>query len=334
MSDRALGRKTAHASLDYFEDQHPPAGDFLRDVLEGFAKTPKSVPPVYFYDAEGSAIFDQITEAPEYYVTRTELALLDTIAPELAERAGPGAVVIEPGSGSSVKIRKLLGALGDPAGYLGLDISRSHLVSAVEELAADYPDVSVGAVCADFTGGLNVDHLPMPDGRRVIFFPGSTIGNFEPGAARDVLAGFRAGMRPGDAVLIGADRVKAEDRLIAAYDDAAGVTAAFNLNLIDRINRELDGTIDRDALVHLSVWNAEKARIEMHLEARRDTRFAIAGEHFEMKKGERLHTENSHKFTLESFEALANSAGFTVAKSWSDAEDLFTLFWLEPCWEA
>ncbi len=334
MDDRAIGRMQAHASLDFFEDQHPPKGDFLRDVLDGFAATPKRVPPVYFYDAKGSALFDEITGLDEYYVTRTELGLLDTISDALTERAGPGAVVIEPGSGSSVKIRKLLDTLKDVSGYLGLDISKTHLVNAVSEIAADYPDVSVGAVCADFTGGLNIDHLPMPDGKRVIFFPGSTIGNFEPDAARDLLRGFRNGMRSGDAVLIGADRVKDEARLVAAYDDAKDVTAEFNLNLIDRINKELDGDIDRDALAHRSIWNAEKSRIEMHLEAKRDIEFSISGEPFSMKAGETIHTENSHKFTLESFTSLAESAGFTVAQTWSDPENLFTLFWLEPCWEA
>jgi len=334
MTDRAIGRDIEHASLDFFEDQHPPVGDFLRDVLDGFARTPKTVPPVYFYDAKGSGLFDQITETPEYYVTQTELALLDEIAPELAERAGHGAVVVEPGSGSSLKIRKLLDALGDPAGYLGLDISKSHLISAVEDLATDYPDVSVGAICADFTTGLNIDHLPMPTGRRIVFFPGSTIGNFEPDAACQVLSGFRNGMREGDAVLIGADRVKDRETLVRAYDDAAGVTAAFNLNLLERINRELNGSIDVSAFTHVALWNEDAARIEMHLEARRATRFCIAGTPFEMEKGERIHTENSHKFTIESFEALAKRAGFSVRRHWSDAAELFTLFWLEPNWEA
>ncbi len=334
MSDRALGRQQVHAQLDFFEDQHPPKGDFLRDVLDGLSASPMRLPPIYFYDAKGSALFDEITELDEYYVTRTELALLDAIGPQLTELAGAGAVVIEPGSGSSVKIRKLLDVLGDPAGYLGLDISRTHLVSAVEELAADYPDVSVGAVCADFTAGLNIDHLPMPDGKRIIFFPGSTIGNFEPAAARDVLLGFLGGMRTGDAVLIGVDRVKAEARLIDAYDDAAGVTAAFNLNVIDRINAELDGRIDPEGLRHMAKWNADKSRIEMHLKALHDLDFTISGHAFQLAAGETIHTENSHKFTLESFKGLANSAGFNVMQSWSDPEDLFTLFWLEPCEEA
>lgn len=330
MTDRALGRGDAHAALEFFDDQHPPAGDFLRDVLTGLAASPKTIPPVYFYDAAGSALFDQITRLPEYYVTRTELALLDRIAPELARHAGPGAIVIEPGAGSSVKIRKLLDALENPAGYVGLDISGDHLRAACDELARDYPELRIGAICADFTTGLTLDHLPMPQGRRIIFFPGSTIGNFEPDAARELLAGFRRGMRPGDAILIGADRVKPAETLKAAYDDAEGVTAAFNLNLIARINAELGGTINADLLRHVAVWNSEKSRIEMHLEALEPQSFEVAGHTFELARGERIHTENSHKFTPESFRDLARSAGFQLVESWSDTAELFSLHWLEP----
>ena len=329
MHDRVDGRPSAHAALDYFDDQHPPLGNFRDDVLNGLAATPKRIAPVYFYDAIGSALFDRICDVPEYYVTRTELALLDRIAPQLARLAGPGAVVIEPGSGSSVKIRKLLDSLPEPGGYLGLDISMDHLVAACQEIAADYPGLQVGAVCADFTAGLDIAHLPLRDGKRLLFFPGSTIGNFEPAAARDVLAGFGRGMRSGDALLIGADRVKDPARLVAAYDDAEGVTAAFNLNLIDRINRELDGTIDRDTLRHVAIWNAEASRIEMHLEAVEAQDFTVSGHAFRFEAGERLHTENSHKFTPESFQALANEAGFDVLHSWSDDAELFSLHWLE-----
>lgn len=318
------------AQLDFFDNQHPPKSDFMHDVLTGFALPIKSVPPKYFYDQAGSALFDQITEVPEYYVTRTELALLDRIAPLLAQRAGPGAVVVEPGSGSSLKIRKLLDALHDPAGYVGLDISENHLIAACADLADDYPDLNIGAICADFTAGLHLDHLPLPDGRRVIFFPGSTIGNFEPEAARDVLRAFREGMRPGDAVLIGADRVKEPEMLVAAYDDSMGVTAAFNLNLLTHINTAMGADIDVSNFKHIALWNAERERIEMHLEAQSDTAFTIAGQSFSMTAGERLHTENSHKFTPESFDKLASDAGFDRIQTWSDGADLFSLHWLEP----
>ncbi len=334
MPDGGHRQRSRTPALEYFDDQHPPQGDFLQDVVEGLGETPKSVPPVYFYDRYGSALFDRITDLPEYYVTRTELSLLDTIGSELAQLAGHGAVVIEPGSGSSVKIRRLLDVLGDPEGYVGLDISGDHLIAACEDLAEDYPDVSIGAVCADFTTGLVLDHLPLPEGRRIVFFPGSTIGNFEPDAARDVLKGFRSGMRKGDAILIGADRVKSADVLEAAYDDAAGVTAEFNLNLLHRINRELGGDIDVSKFRHVALWNAEKARVEMHLEALDAMRFSIGGHTFEMAKGERIHTENSHKFTDESFAALAKSAGYAMRRSWTDRSELFSLHWLEPLDEA
>jgi L-histidine N-alpha-methyltransferase len=330
MTDSAFQEKTRNAQLDFFDDQHPPKSDFLRDVLSGFKRAVKTVPPKYFYDAPGSALFDSITELPEYYVARTELKTLAKIGPELAKKAGTGAVVIEPGSGSSVKIRSLLDALDQPAGYVGLDISRQHLIASCEDLAEDHPDLNIGAVCADFTSGLDLDHLPLPEGRRIIFFPGSTIGNFEPEAARSVLAGFRDGMRPGDAVLIGADRVKCPVMLEAAYDDKAGVTAAFNLNLLTRINTELNGTIPTGQFKHLAIWNAEQTRIEMHLEALTDVDFTIAGEAFSMSAGERLHTENSHKFTPESFKHLAEQAGFELKQSWTDSDDLFSLHWLEP----
>jgi dimethylhistidine N-methyltransferase len=334
MSDSATGLKPASTSLAFFEDRHPPASDFGRDVREGLSGDPKTLSPIYFYDARGSAIFDAITDTPEYYVTRTELGVLETHGAEIADRAGPRAVVIEPGSGSSVKIRHLLDALNAPAGYVGLDISKDHLFAACNELAADYPDLEIGAVCADFTDGLDLAGLDFPPGRRLIFFPGSTIGNFEPEDAREVLAGFRQGMRPGDAVLLGVDQVKARETLEAAYDDGDGVTADFNLNLIDRMNRELGGDIDRAGFRHRAIWNAEAARIEMHLEALQDMAFTVAGEKFSMRKGETIHTENSHKFTQESFSALADAAGFSVDASWRDADGLFALHWLVPKPEA
>ncbi len=334
MTDQVIGRKPAHATIEYFDDQHPPLGDFMRDVVDGLSATPRSIPPVYFYDQTGSALFDQITELPEYYVTRTELDLLESISDELSLRAGPGAVVIEPGSGSSVKIRTLLDALGDAAAYVGLDISKQHLVEACEELARDYPDVAIGAVCANFTTGLKLDHLPLPEGRRLVFFPGSTIGNFEPAEARAVLAGFRTGMRKGDAVLIGADRVKDEQILVDAYDDAAGVTAAFNLNLLKRIRAELGAQLNTDDFAHKSIWNRDLERIEMHLVAKRDTSIELNGERYVFEAGDSLHTENSHKFTPESFATLAKDAGYTLVKHWSDPAELFSLYWLEPKWEA
>ena len=315
--------------LSFFEDLHPPKSRFLDDVLSGLAKPQKSIPPKHFYDARGSALFDDITGTDDYYVTRTELGILDSIAGEIAAQAGPGAVVIEPGSGSSVKIDKLLTALEEPAGYLGLDISRDHLIAACEDLSSRFEDLWVGAICADFTQPVPLNDYPVPDGRRLVFFPGSTIGNFEPADARALLETLRDWLRPGDAILIGADRVKSAEVLENAYDDTQGVTAAFNLNLLARINRELDGDIDVDAFSHKAVWNGELARVEMHLVAERDLDFSISGRAFSMHKGETIHTENSHKFTIDRFGALADAAGLAVKSHWSDDRGYFTLYWLE-----
>lgn len=315
--------------LAFFEDLHPPKSRFLEDVLTGLAKPQKSIPPKHFYDARGSALFDDITGTDDYYVTRTELGILDSIADDIAAKAGTGAVVIEPGSGSSVKIDKLLNALDRPAGYVGLDISKEHLVAACEDLARRFAGLSVGAICADFTQPVPIDDLPIPDGKRLVFFPGSTIGNFEPSGSKALLESFRGWLRAGDAILIGADRVKSAEVLETAYDDTQGITAAFNLNLLTRINRELDGHIDIEAFSHRAVWNADMARVEMHLVAERDLDFTISGEKFSMKAGETIHTENSHKFTVDRFAALAASAGLNVKTHWSDERGYFTLYWLE-----
>jgi dimethylhistidine N-methyltransferase len=320
--------------LDFFVDLHPPVADFRSDVLNGLKARPRTIPPKYFYDADGSALFDAITATPEYYVTRTELSILERIAPEIAQRAGQGSIVIEPGSGSSVKISTLLRALDRPKAYIGSDISKEHLIAACRDLAADHPGLFVGAVCADFTVPLDLSELDIPEGRRLVFFPGSTIGNFEPEQAVQVLKNIRSWLRPGDALLLGADRIKDSAILKAAYDDAEGVTAAFNLNLLKRIARELDSDVDPADFRHRAIWNDGKARIEMHLEAKRDVAFTVSGERFDMREGETIHTENSHKFSVESFTTLAQKAGLSVRDTWSDPAEHFTLYWLERGGEA
>lgn len=329
MTEAATQSGLEARELAFFADLNPSTSDFRNDVLSGLSGTPKTIPPKYFYDAKGSALFDDITDTPEYYVMRTELGLLDRISDDIAERAGKGAVVIEPGSGSSLKIDKLLGSLDDPAAYVGLDISREHLLAACEDLSKRWPTLEIGAICADFTHHVDLHDMPIPQGRRLVFFPGSTIGNFEPDDARELLKGIRDWLRPGDGFLIGVDRVKPREVLEAAYDDAGDVTAAFNLNLLTRINRELDGDIDVDAFEHRAIWNESKSRIEMHLVAKRDLSFTISGQTFTMKAGESIHTENSHKFTVASFQALARSAGLEPVADWSDDAAYFTLHWLE-----
>jgi dimethylhistidine N-methyltransferase len=315
---------TAPDALAFFIDLEPPAGDFRSDVLEGLAKPQKTISPKHFYDERGSQLFDEITRAPEYYVTKTERGILERAAPGTAKIVGPNAAVLELGSGSSVKIRTLLDALDKPALYAALDISRDHLLASAAGLSADYPDVKVGAICADFTQPLELpEDLFAGAGRRLVFFPGSTIGNFDPDAAENVLRTARGLLRRGDFMLIGFDLKKRAEILERAYDDAGGVTAAFNRNLLTRINAELGGTIDVDAFEHRAVYNADKGRVEMHLVATSDTEFEVAGRRFAMKRGETIHTENSHKFEGGEFDALAARAAFAPVESWTDADGLF-----------
>ncbi|MFN3834416.1 MAG: L-histidine N(alpha)-methyltransferase [Glycocaulis sp.] len=320
--------------LAFFEDLHPPASDFRADVLAGLARPQKALPPKYYYDEAGSRLFDAITRQPEYYLTQTELALLDGIGPELAELAGPGAVVLEPGAGSSIKIRTLLDALDAPAAYVGMDISGDHVKAACEELAADYPQLEIGAVCHDFTRAIDLDALPLPDGmksgRRLVFFPGSTIGNFELADALALLKTLRTWLRPGDGLLIGADLRKEAGTLEAAYDDAAQVTAAFNFNLIDRINAELEGDIDLSALRYAAHWNPYRSRVEMYLVSLRDQHFTVAGQRFTLREQETIHMENSHKFTPALFQDLAAKAGLTPRKAWVSKDKPFSMHWLQP----
>ena len=321
-------------ALAFFEDLHPSASDFRADVLDGLSKPQKAIPPKYFYDQAGSEIFDRITDAPEYYVTRTELELLDRIGPELGAMAGPAAVVLEPGAGSSVKIRKLIDALDAPAGYVGMDISGDHVRQACASLASDHPDLTVGAVCHDFTRPIDLDALPLPDGRRLVFFPGSTIGNFELVDALAVLETLHDWLRPRDALIVGADLRKDRETLEAAYDDTGGATAAFNYNLIDRINAELDGTLDRAGFDYAAFWNPYRSRVEMYLVARRDMTFSVAGQDFVIRESETIHTENSHKFTVSGFQDLARRAGFAPVRAWVHDRVAYSIHWLERDGEA
>lgn len=315
--------------LAFFEDLQPPASDFRADVLSGLSRPQKALSPKYFYDTEGSRIFDRITEAPEYYVARTELALLDAIGPELRDLAGPGAVVLEPGAGSSVKIRKLIDALDRPTAFVGMDISGEHVKAACRDIASDHGDMLVGAVCHDFTQSLDLDALPLPDGKRVVFFPGSTIGNFELDGALALLQTLRSWLRPGDALLIGVDLRKDGDVLEAAYDDAGRATADFNYNLLRRINAELDATLDPSGFEYRAFWNPYRSRVEMYLQALRDMSFTVAGHDFVIRESETIHTENSHKFTVDIFQDLARAAGLEAKNEWVSADTPFSIHWLE-----
>ena len=306
-----------------FHDLHPTPADFAAEVLAGLRQTPRAIPPKFFYDARGSQLFDAITQTPEYYPTRTEIAILRDNAADIAARVGLGSLLVEPGSGSCAKVRILLEGLR-PCAYVPMDISRQHLRAAAEQVAAEFPWLEVHATCTDFTRALA---LPpeAPQGPRVAFFPGSSIGNFAPQAAVEFLAAVAQLVGDGGFLLIGVDLKKDQAMLEAAYDDAAGVTAAFNLNLLARINRELDADFDLAFWRHHAFYNADLGRIEMHLLSTRGQRVRVAGEVFTFAAGDGIHTENSYKHGVEEFQALAARAGFAPAAVWRDARELFSV---------
>lgn len=296
---------------------------FRADVLAGLAQRHKAIPARWFYDERGSQLFEAITALPEYYPTRAETEILERHAADFAAEVGSGHAVVEFGSGSSAKTPLLLQAIA-PAAYVPIDISGEFLRASAAALAADFPGLPVLPVEADFTKPValppEVADLP-----KLGFFPGSTIGNLVPPTAVDLLRSMGRTLGFGTELLIGMDRIKDERTLIAAYDDAAGVTAAFNLNLVDRINRELRADVPRDAFAHEARWNAALARIEMHLVASRDVRFSVAGEPFAMTRGETIHTENSHKYDRNSATMLLLAGGWTPRRWFADAEERFML---------
>lgn len=296
-------------------DEFEGVSAFARDVRTGLAQAQKVIPARWLYDRRGSEIFEAITDCPEYYPTRTEVALLKDFAPEVGRLVGPGRAVVEFGSGSSAKTPLLLRAI-EPAAYVPVDISGAFLRASAASLAADFPGLAVLPVEADFTRRFALPPLEAP---LMGFFPGSTIGNLTPGPAVDLLRGWGSLLGAGSWLLIGFDLAKDVDVLLAAYDDADGVTAAFNLNLLARVNRDLAGTVSLQDFVHRARWNAAASRIEMHLEAVRDTAFDAAGQHFVMRCGETIHTENSHKWTLEAVRLMGRAAGWTPVASLEDA---------------
>jgi dimethylhistidine N-methyltransferase len=289
----------------------------------GLRQSPKEIACKYFYDAEGSRLFDAICELPEYYQTRTETALLKRHAGDIAALIGAEAEILEFGAGSLRKVRILLDA-ANPRAYVPLDISGDYLAHVVRELAADYPALELKPMVADFTRPLSIPGTR----RRAGFFPGSTIGNFTPEAATALLRRMRGALN-GGGLLIGVDLVKNPARLHAAYNDAAGVTAAFNKNLLVRANRELGADFDQDGFAHYAPYNPLAQRIEMYLVSTRRQRVTIGGEGFDFAAGEAVHTEDSHKYTIESFREMAVKAGFKPRAVWTDAERLFSIHWLE-----
>jgi dimethylhistidine N-methyltransferase len=296
---------------------------FREDVLNGLSAPIPAVPARWLYDHRGSELFDEITRLPSYYPTQTETALLAAIMPEIASRVPTGLAVVEFGAGSATKTPLLLDAI-HPSAYVPVDISGDYLDGSAAGLSNLFPDLRILPVAADFARPFELPDV-VADLPKLGFFPGSTIGNFVPRSATDLLRNFRGLLGTGSLLLIGMDRVKPIDRLIAAYDEPEGITAAFNLNLLERINRELDGTIPVEAFRHEARWNDILSRIEMHLVAMRDVEFMIAGRRFAFRTGETIHTENSHKYGRRGARLLLLAGGWTPVAEWEDGGGDFSI---------
>lgn len=295
--------------------------EFQTDLLTCLSTRPHHISPKWFYDTQGSLLFEKICELPEYYPTRTEVALLERHAIDVARHIGRNAEVIEFGAGASRKVRLLLSALESPSRFVPIDISGEHLVASVAALKVQYPGIDILPVIADFTHPVE---LPSPQGRRVGFFPGSSIGNFEPPHARRMLQDF-ANVLTGGWLLIGVDLVKDPQVLHAAYNDSAGITAAFNLNLWARANREAGANFDKSKWMHSAFYNAPHHRIEMHLVSGCLQQVNMAGQSITFEEGDSVHTENSYKYSVASFQDLACTAGWTPQAVWTDPAQLFSL---------
>jgi dimethylhistidine N-methyltransferase len=309
---------------------------FLAHVHAGLGAARKWLSPMYFYDAEGSRLFEQICQQPEYYPTRVESGILERAQNQISRTIGDRALVVEPGSGSGQKTRTLLEGLDAPAGYVPVEISASALRESVEELAADFPGLPVYPLCADFTRPFSLPRVPAQPRRHVIFFPGSTVGNFSPDEASDLLYCLRGAITPNASdmpdtdcpevgLLIGVDLRKDAQVLEDAYNDAAGVTERFNLNLLRRINRELGADFDLERFRHAAVWNASESRIEMHLVSQAAQTVNVAGRVFDFAREESILSECSYKYTLPAFERVAESAGWRRHQVWMDPREWFSL---------
>lgn len=310
----------AVAPLHPFNEQNSA---FASDVIGDLSQFPKRLSPKYFYDAAGSELFEQITVLPEYYPTRTELGILRSRGSEIAKIIPEGAALVEFGAGATTKVRLLL-ERSEFAAYVPVDISGDFLSAQADALRKDFPDLGVYPVIADFTAPfeLPAEIAGMP---KVGFFPGSTLGNFEPHEARDFLRSARNILGEGAQMIIGVDLEKNERVLYDAYNDAAGVTAKFNLNVLVRINRELGGNFDVSGFMHRSVYNRERHRIEMHLIAKKAQNVRILGRNFAFRPGESIHTESSYKYSIARFAALAHESGWSVRETWTDRDQMFSV---------
>ena len=302
--------------------------DFLNDVIEGLSQNPKTLKPKYFYDNRGAQLFTEICTTPEYYPTRTEIKILNQNAEDIASQIGDNTALIEYGSGALEKIKILLNFLNEPVGLIPVDISEDQLFASAKNLENLYPDLEILPVAADFTKPIPIPGFSHPPKKHVAFFPGSTIGNFEPDLAIQFLEGVTKTIGLDGLLLIGFDLKKDIETLLAAYDDQRGITSSFNKNLLSRINDELGGNFNLDTFEHVARYNENKGRIEMHLKSTTKQTVSINKELFEFLEGETIHTENCYKFTKESFTAMSSKAGLYPVKTWTDDQNLFAVMLL------
>lgn len=300
------------------------------EVLAGLRGSPKTLPPKFFYDEVGARLFEEICEQPEYYLTRAELSILQRHAGDIAELIGPNAALVEYGSGAGVKVRLLLDAMDHPLAYTPIDISHVQLMQVSATIGREYPGLAVRPLCADYMERLELPALPARTRRKIAFFPGSTIGNLHPAQAIGFLQRVRHAVGPEGALVLGVDRRKSKAVLNAAYNDAAGVTARFNLNMLVHLNREIGGTFDISHFRHLAFFNEEASRIEMHLESTSAQVIGVGGEEIAFAPGETIWTESSYKYDEDALRMVANAAGFALGHLWTDDDERFWLCYLVP----
>lgn len=317
-----------HKNLLKLKKFEPETEDILSEITEGLKRPQKELPSKLFYDKEGSSLFDQITNLEEYYLTRTEVAIINDNIEHIADTLGEDCLLIELGSGSSKKIRLLLENLRNPAGYIPIDISEEHLLKSVRTLAKDYPGLRIMPVYADYTKSFALPQFDFSYSKIVVYYPGSTIGNFGPEEAREFLKRISQIIGPKSGLLIGVDLVKDHHILHNAYNDSEGITAEFNLNILRRINREIGSDFNLSEWAHNAFYNVEENRIEMHLESRSDQLIQINGTRVKVAKGESILTEYSHKYTIEAFRELVSDF-YEVETVWTDRDNLFSIQYLE-----
>ena len=312
-----------------FYDFEPRSSSVLKEVLAGLSLSQKMISPKFLYDKKGSEIFEEICTLEEYYPTRAEEEILETFSGEMSRYIGPEAMIIEPGSGAGEKIRTLLPKLKRPRAYVPIEISKEILLRMTDEIHDEFPNLKVLPVCMDFTGELELPITADRKGKKVVFFPGSTIGNFAPDEAVGLLKKFSGLVGKGGGLLIGADLKKDPKILSRAYDDSKGVTAAFNLNLLERFNREISAEFDMKNFAHEARYNAELGRVEMHLVSKLPQFVRVNETVFRFKEGETIHTESSYKYTEDEFKALCGKARFKFCQSWTDVKGQFCVYYFE-----